>query len=219
MALFGRRKKRQQDTETLDEEVNSVTGLAAATTRGPKDSEGLPVPAGYLDLGAVYVPRLPGLQLRGKFESDKSTLHKVLLVLGSSAVTVSVAAAPKSGGAWDVLRDQIASSITNAGGQVETVEGPYGLELQTRIAATLPDGSKGYSPLRIIGVEGPRWIARLDIQGMAARSEKEAAACEDLIDKLIVNRGNDPRIRFEVLPLSLPQEARGARDSKGADAS
>ena len=145
-------------------------------------------------------------------------MHRVLLVLGSSGVTVSVAAAPKSGGAWEVLRDQIAASITNAGGQVETVEGPYGLELQARIAATLPDGSKGYSPLRVIGVEGPRWIARLDVQGMAARSEKEAAACEELIDKLIINRGSEPKIRFEVLPLTLPQEARGLQDNKGTDA-
>lgn len=212
MALFKRRKSPaagESADQIPTENLGSDPGVEV-TSRGPKDSDGKTVPAGYLDLGAVYVPRVPGLQLRGKFEADKVTLHRVLLVLGSSGVTVSVAAAPKSGGAWDILRDQIAGSITNAGGQVESKTGPYGVELHAKIAATLPDGSKGYSPLRVIGVEGPRWIARLDIQGSAARSDAAAAAaCEELIDRLLINRGNDPKIRFDVLPLTLPTDAKG----------
>lgn len=212
MALFRRRKNSAGDAPAEPaptEELVSDTGDQGAS-RGPQDSGGNTVPSGYLDLGAVYVPRVPGLQLRGKFEADKATLHRVLLVLGSSGVTVSVAAAPKSGGAWEILRGQIASSIMNAGGHVEAKEGPYGVELHAKIAATLPDGSTGYSPLRVIGVEGPRWIARLDIQGGAAGSDVEAtAACEALIDQLLVNRGSEPKIRFEVLPLTLPTDAKG----------
>ena len=212
MALFRRRKNPVADSETVAtpaEELGPGQG-DEGTSRGPKDAGGNTVPSGYLDLGAVYVPRVPGLQLRGKFEADKATLHRVLLVLGSSGITVSVAAAPKSGGAWEILRGQIADSIMNAGGQVEAQEGPYGVELHAKIAATLPDGSTGYSPLRVIGVEGPRWIARLDIQGSAARSDTEAtAACEALIDQLLINRGSEPKIRFEVLPLTLPTDAKG----------
>lgn len=212
MALFRRRKNRAADAAAEPESTEEL-GLDPGdlgASRGPKDSGSSTVPPGYLDLGAVYVPRVPGLQLRGKFEADKQTLHRVLLVLGSSGVTVSVAAAPKSGGAWEILRGQIADSITNAGGQVEATEGPYGVELHAKIAATLPDGSTGYSPLRVIGVEGPRWIARLDIQGSAARSDVEATkACEILIDQLLINRGSEPKIRFEVLPLTLPKDAKG----------
>lgn len=212
MALFRRRKNPaadEQADQAPTEDLGSGPGDAGAL-RGPRDAEGKSVPSGYLDLGAVYVPRVPGLQLRGKFEADKATLHRVLLVLGSSGVTVSVAAAPKSGGAWDILRGQIADSITKAGGQVESKTSPYGVELHAKIAATLPDGSTGYSPLRVIGVEGPRWIARLDIQGSAALSDAAAAAaCEELIDQLLINRGSEPKIRFEVLPLTLPTDAKG----------
>lgn len=215
MGLF-RRKARREDEQADEAEKAAAERHSDAesdveeSARGPRDSEGLPAPDGYVDLGALYVPRLPGLQLRGKFEADKSTLYRMLLVLGTSGVTVSVAAAPKSGGAWTELSDQIAASISASGGVVEKVDGRYGTELRAKVGATLPDGTKGYSPLRIVGVEGPRWIARLDIAGAAAAGDAKAMeACEKLIDSLIVNRGDSPRIRFEVLPLTLPRDAMG----------
>lgn len=91
---------------------------------------------------------------------------------------------------------------------MERQVGPYGNELHAKVAASLPDGTKGFSPLRIIGVEGPRWVARLDIAGAAASgNDGQMAACEALIDQLIINRGDSPRIRFEVLPLTLPKDA------------
>lgn len=214
MALFRRRRPQPDQTATDFDSAQPEPGTDAESDhgpRGPRDSEGEPVPEGYVDLGALYVPRVPGLQLRGKFEADKTTLYRILLVLGTSGVTVSVAAAPKSGGAWEELADQIAASIGAAGGVIERVDGPYGTELRAKVSATLPDGSKGYSPLRIVGVEGPRWVARLDIGGAAAAGDQKAMqACEELIDSLIINRGDAPRIRFEVLPLTLPQDAVGA---------
>lgn len=175
---------------------------------GPSDSEGRPVPDGYLDLGALYVPKIPGLQLRGKLEADKQTLRQVLLVLGASGVGVSVAAAPKSGNAWPELSAQIEAAIEGAGGKTEEIEGPYGLEIRAQIAQQTPSGKVTYVPLRIIGAEGPRWVTRIDIQGAAAAGDAEQqAACEDLIDRLIVNRGDEPRIRFDLMPLHLPKEA------------
>ncbi|WP_099331947.1 DUF3710 domain-containing protein [Actinomyces minihominis] len=210
MALFRRRSKRTEEGSARAPEAfaSDREERPELPRRGPRDSGGEPVPAGYVDLGAVYVPRLPGLQLRGKFEADKTTLFRMLLVLGTSGVTVSVAAAPKSGGAWTELSEQIETSIVGAGGSVERAEGPYGTELHARVAAVLPDGTRGFSPLRIIGVEGPRWVARLDIAGAAAAGDNaQTEACEALIDQLIVNRGDSPRIRFEVLPLSLPRDA------------
>lgn len=210
MAFF-RRKAKQSDDGYGSNPEDALEGPeedGGTQTRGPRDSGGAPAPSGYVDLGALYVPRLPGLQLRGKFEADKTTLFRMLLVLGTSGVTVSVAAAPKSGGAWSELSDQIESSIVAGGGVVERQVGPYGNELHAKVAASLPDGTKGFSPLRIIGVEGPRWVARLDIAGAAASgNDGQMAACEALIDQLIINRGDSPRIRFEVLPLTLPKDA------------
>ena len=179
-----------------------------SATRGPSDSGGHPVPDGYLDLGALFVPRIPGLQLRGKFEADKETLHQVLLVLGASGVAVSVAAAPKSGGSWPGLAAQIEASVEAAGGEAEEVSGPYGLEIHAKLAQLTPNGKTVLMPMRILGVEGPRWVARLDIQGPAAAGDAEQLeAVEDLIDRLIVNRGESARIKHDLLPLRLPKEA------------
>lgn len=181
---------------------------------GPQDAGSQGVPEGYLDLGSLYVPRIKGLQIRGNFEADKVTLKRVLLVLGTSGITVSVAAAPKSGGSWPELADQISQSIEGAGGKVEQVDGPYGLELSAKVATALPDGTKGLAPLRIIGVEGPRWLVRIDMQGTAVTGDKaQTRALEELINALVVNRDEAPRIRFELLPLSLPREV---RQSSGA---
>lgn len=179
-------------------------------TVGPRDSEGLPAPSGYVDLGALYVPRVPGLQLRGKFEQDKDTLSRMLLVLGASGITASVAAAPKSGDVWPELLEQIEGTVSAGGGSSQRVQGRYGTELHAKVAGNLPDGTRGLSPLRIIGVEGPRWLIRLDIQGAAISGDEDAKqAVEDLIDQLVVNRGPEPKIRFELLPFSLPREAVG----------
>lgn len=210
MALFGRLfgKKPKEEHELTNEAVEDVEEDVTFEDVGPRDSEGEPAPAGYLDLGALYVPRLPGLQLRGKFEQGKDTLSRMLLVLGKTGVTASVAAAPKSGGAWDELADQIETSITAAGGRVSRVDGPYGEELDAKVAGTLPDGTKGFTPLRILGIEGPRWLIRLDIQGSAVSGDVAARnVVDDLIDQLIVNRGSEPKIRFELLPFQLPREA------------
>ncbi len=215
MGLFGRRSKRSsQGQDAPEEPSSSVEAESQDLTSedggpaGPADSEGRGAPQGYVDLGSLYVPRLPGLQLRGKVGPDKTTLNRILLVLGSSGITVSVAAAPKSAGAWEELSGQISTSISAAGGQVTKSEGPFGQELNARIGVQLPDGTKGLTPLRVIGVEGPRWVLRIDVQGAAAAgNEEEAAACEDLIRSLIVNRGSEPKIRFEILPLTLPKDA------------
>lgn len=177
------------------------------------------MPEGYLDLGALYVPRITGLQLRGKLEADKETLHQVLLVLGASGVGVSVAAAPKSGGSWPELAAQIEAAIQGNGGEAEEVQGPYGLEIIAKIAQQAPGGKTVLVPMRIVGCEGPRWVTRLDIQGAAASGDAEqTAACEDLIDRLIVNRGDSPKIRHDLLPLRLPKEATATADPAGAKA-
>lgn len=182
---------------------------------GPADAGGAGVPDGYLDLGALYVPKVSGLQLRGKLEPDGQTLRQVLLLLGTSGIAVSVAAAPKSGNAWPELAAQIEASIEGNGGKAEEVAGPYGMEIKAQIPQASPNGKSALVPTRIIGVDGPRWVARIDVQGAAASGDpEESRAIEELIDRLVVNRGNEPRIRFDLMPLRLPKEAASLNETE-----
>ena len=192
--------------------MNSET---PASRPGPADSGDAGVPDGYLDLGALYVPKVPGLLLRGKLESDGQTLRQVLLLLGTSGIAVSVAAAPKSGNSWPELAAQIEASIEGNGGTAEEVTGPYGMEIKAGIPQASPNGKNALVPTRIIGIDGPRWVARIDVQGAAAAGDPEqSAAIEDLIDRLIVNRGGEPKIRFDLMPLRLPKEAVSADETE-----
>ncbi len=208
MALFfGRRSKQVEETVEEPPVEPTTMEVEEPVSRGPRDSDGADAPQGYIDLGALFVPKVTGLQLRGAMDDSHPGLKRILLVLGSSGVAVSIAAAPKSGGAWEELSTEICASLKAGGGECDKVAGPYGVEIHGKVPSELPDGSKGLSPLRILGVEGPRWVARLDIQGAAAAGDpNQTEAIENLIDQLIVNRGSEPRIRFELLELRLPKE-------------
>lgn len=211
MALFGRRN-RKASVEAL--EAVDTEAFLEEESPGPRDSGGEPAPRGYLDLGPLYVPSIAGLQLRAQFEADKTTLRRILLVAGTSGVQVSVFAAPRSGGQWPGLIQQITESLNQDGGEVTIVQGRYGDELHAKVPMRLPNGATGFSPVCIIGVEGPRWLLRIDMQGAAAAGdEAQLAVCYDIIDQLIVHRGKEPRVPLEMLPLRLPK---GAVASDGA---
>ncbi len=212
MALFGRKRTKSangNDKRIDDYNVRDDDGLAAVdiefSGRGPHDSQGLKAPKDYVDLGALYVPRIPGMQLRAQVDAkNKRVVNRIVLVIGASGITISVAAAPKSGGAWEELREQILQGLTEQGAHTKEVSGPYGIEIHADVPVNLPNGSKATSPLNIIGVEGARWLARIDLHGQAVSDARARKACEAVIDQLIVNRGSEPRARLEVLSLKLP---------------
>ena len=83
---------------------------------------------------------------------------------------------------------------------------PATVELEVDEAVTLPDGKKGTTRTRIIGREGDRWFARIDMVGPAALGGQEADDFEELIDRIVVVRGDEPRPRLDLLPLHLPDQ-------------
>ena len=129
-----------------------------------------------------------------------------MLVLASSGLQFSIAAAPRSGGTWDELRPQIRAAYEEGGSTVREKHTRYGDELEVDEAVTLPDGNKGTTRTRIIGREGDRWFARIDMVGPAALGGQEADDFEELIDRVVVVRGDEPRPRLDLLPLHLPDQ-------------
>lgn len=201
----------------LDELLEKFPLPDTPSGRGPRDSDGHEAPAAYLDLGALYVPRIPGMQIRAEVNRrDKRTISRILLIVGAGGIGVSVVAAPKSGGVWEDMREQISSAVVSTGGSAEEVDGPYGTELHGQVPVKLPDNSKALTPIKVIGVEGLRWMIRLDLLGKALTDERARSACEKVIDLLIVNRGTEARVRFEPLPLKLLPSARNGAEIREA---
>lgn len=211
--MFGR-KKRHADQEEAPQ------ALALPTLEdddpiweqpGPRNAGEVDTSDGYVDMGSILFPAVPGMQLRTQLADDGSTVLQILVVLGNSGVQMSVAAAPRSGGVWDEVREEIRSGFASQGASVTDVESRYGDELLVDMPMRMPDGRSGTSRMRIIGREGDRWFARIDVLGPAAASPEAGAHIEKVIDRIVVRRDKHPRTRLELLPLHVPGGAAGVK--------
>jgi hypothetical protein len=182
-------------------------------TSGPWDDADAPedgVPR--IDLGALRLPALPGMDLRVELNAQQKVIAATLRS-GESFLQVSVFAAPRAGGIWDSVREDLAKSASGQGGSLKEVDGPFGPELAGTIVAT-PPATPGQSapqpvrrPARFLGVNGPRWFLRGMISGPAAASPEAATALEEAFRSVVVVRGSDPMPVREQLPLTLPPQA------------
>jgi len=150
------------------------------------------------------------MQLRPQVADDGTTVLQILVVLGNSGIQMSVAAAPRSGGVWEELREEIRRGFEEQGAKVADYPTRYGNELLVDMPMQMPDGRSATSRMRIIGREGDRWFARIDILGPAAATAEAGTDIEKVIDRIVVRRDDYPRTRLELLPVHLPAGAQEA---------
>ena len=219
MALF-RRGSKETPAPTQDSGADSESDLslapadeaetgvdvveAAATGVGPWDVSEVPELGQRIDLGALRIPGVHGMELRMEVDQKTNRVTGVGLSVDGSALQVQAFAAPRTDGIWDEIRAEIAESIVKQGGSVDDVPGPYGRELLARLPARTPDGRTGHRPARFIGHDGPRWFLRGVISGKAAVDVEAAATLEDIFGKIVVVRGDDARPPRDLLALTLP---------------
>lgn len=201
--MFGRGRREFEESEPERPEVSERSSPAvAAIPDGPYDLEEAPDDELHrLDLGALRIPALPGVQVQ--FQVDEATGEPLTVVVtdGRSAMELSVFAAPKSRGLWDEVRAEIYETIEATGGT--EAGGAFGRELRMR----LPTGQPGESvPARMIGVDGPRWFLRAVVTGVAGRDPGAAPLLDETLRQLVVSRGEGAMPVRDPLPLTLPRE-------------
>lgn len=182
-------------------------------TSGPWDETDAPQDGlTRVDLGALRLPALPGMDLRVELDQQQRVIAATLSD-GESFLQVSVFAAPRAGGIWESVRQDLATSASGQGGSLREVDGPFGPELAGTIVAT-PPAEPGQAPpqpvrrpARFLGVDGPRWFLRGMISGPAADGQAAAAALEEAFRAIVVVRGNEPMPVRDQLPLTLPAHA------------
>lgn len=167
---------------------------------GPYDITQAPAGVRRLDLGSLRIPSVGGVQVRMQANPD-GAVQRVVLVHGTSALQLAAFAAPRTERIWDEVRSEISKSLFAEGIAVREVEGEYGIELRGR--ASTKEGSR---ELRIVGVEGPRWLVRADFQGPAAVDAEAARQLTECLHGLVVDRGAEARPAREPLPLRLSPE-------------
>lgn len=212
--MFGR-SRHKQDPTAGDEDVPTAAGGLPTLSDddpvwqepGPRSADEVDTTSGYVDMGSLLIPAVPGMQLRTQLAQDGRTVLRALVVLGASGIQISVAAAPRSGGVWEEVRDQIRVGMEADGATVQQTSTRYGEELLADMPVVLPDGSHATSRMRVIGREGPRWFVRLDVLGPAAQSPEAGVEVEKVIDRMVVVRDDHPRARLDLLPLHVPEGA------------
>jgi len=215
----------RSDMASLDDEsAASDTAPSTAPPRpavrrgGPFDRSEVKGLEGRLDLGALWLTGVPGMELRLEVEEESQNVVGVTAVLGESAVQLQAFAAPRSEGIWEDISTEIAASITSQGGTSDKTPGPLGTELRAQMPSRSPDGRTVFSPVRFVGVDGPRWFLRGVLSGPAAIDEGAASTLLDVVRGTVVVRGDEAMAPRELLPLHLPaqQDPEGTGGPDGA---
>lgn len=192
---------------------SSVTSVAQPVTEStplavPRDSRELESKKGYLDFGALLIPTAKNQQVRLDIDQKTKRVVALTIMVDQASIQVQPFSAPKSGGTWNEVLEQIEESVIKQEGKVKRVDGRFGKELAARVPTVLKDGRKGWRVARFIGYEGPRWFLRGVVGGRGAIDATAARAVEDLFAKIVVVRGDDPLPPRELLRLQPPEGAK-----------
>ena len=203
MAL--RRRQRRTDQSKIDATPPWETRERdePQPTSGPYDLRDRPDDnLARVDLGALQVPVRPGMEMRLDM-NEAQQVTAVTLVNQDGQMQIGVFAAPRNEGIWDDIRKEIRDSIVSQRGTArDRADGPFGTEL---VGSLKED--RGSSPVRFLGVDGPRWFLRGMLLGAAATESAKARPFEDTFRATVVVRGGDPLPVREPVPLRLPKEA------------
>lgn len=225
MSIFRRNKATNDDqaappSAEVDAELGGDAAGAASVegdaveSGGPFDSSDIDVRTdGRLDLGALRIRGVAGMELRLEVEEETQQVVGATAVIGDSAVQLQAFAAPRSAGIWDSIRQEIAESIVGQGGTADEEDGELGRELRTRMPSAGPDGRTVFAPARFVGVDGPRWFLRAVFSGRAAIDDEAAAPLMAVVRDTVVVRGDAAMAPREMLVLRLPEEAAVPADS------
>ncbi len=209
--------------DAADEATDSDDDAAAVVDPrraggGPWDVDAAPEAGPRIDLGAIRLPGVPGMELRMEIDKSSGAVTAAAVTLDGSTLQVQAFAAPRTDGIWDEIRAEIAESVGKQGGSADDLPGPFGRELLARLPVRTPEGRTGHRPARFIGADGPRWFLRGVLTGRAAVDPAAATALEDVFAGTVVVRGTQARAPRDLLALTLPGKAGQAAPPIGAPA-
>jgi hypothetical protein len=168
-----------------------------------------------VDLGGLQIPIVDNMQLHldGPNE-DGSTFALATIVLEErqAAMQLMAVAAPRSGGFWAEVMDELETDINGSGGSVSRSQGRFGEELTGTVMAQDEQGNAVPQPARFMGAEGNRWFIRAMLMGTAATETGMGEFFEDIVAGCVVDRGERPMAPGDLIPLTPPVGAEEAEE-------
>ncbi len=211
MGLFSKRTRAtisDDDDFTPPEPPPGVPGVDRDWDRavdGPFDISEVRDKSARLDLGAIAIPAMEGMELQVNLEEGTHRMTGATCIFLGHSMQVQAFAAPRSSGIWDDIRGEIVTAIQGSQGAVTEQSGVLGHELITRLPSRTSAGDVTYTPARFFGIDGPKWFLRAVLQGPAARDEAQLAPFAEFLRGIIVDRGDEPRPPRELLALTPPK--------------
>ncbi len=192
-----------------NDDSHGVTGLKAVAhdaingEMGPYDGDNVDIAefnfedfsVGLLDLGSMRIPLPKGSQVQVEMGQDGPRMLHILTPHGR--MTPVVFAAPRTPGQWAESAEDIVQGLEADGFAAHPEDGPWGSEIV---------GSSDKGGIRIIGVEGPRWMYRLTLAAPAGKEEELAKLGREVVARTFIYRGEEPILAGSSLPVMLPQQ-------------
>jgi hypothetical protein len=192
----GRHAAPDFDEPFSEEAAEDVEPQLPAALNGPIDiadaeEDGVP----RIDLGSVKVPVPDGSQVQVEMDPDSGGVRAVHVVTEHGQVTISAYAAPRSGGLWNDVGNELTEQLRQDGAQVSVGMGEWGIELSAIV---------GEVALRFVGVDGPRWMLRGVIAGPQSLAAQAPEVLREIVRHTIVDRGDAPMPVRTPLTITLP---------------
>lgn len=146
-----------------------------------------------LDLGSLRVPVPHSGEVQVEMGPKGPQMIHILTPYGR--LTPVVLAAPRSGNQWEENIQEVTRGMVKDGLEVRTGQSLWG----TEIIGTMKAGT-----MRVIGVDGPRWMLRMTLAGPADRAEQLSDLAYEVISRTFVYRGDDPLPAGQALPVTIP---------------
>ena len=219
MALwpFGKKKDEQpaeapdaEPTSTYSDEPPEVPAEvevprhdAVGGDTGPFDGDSVDIAGfdfsdfaqGVLDLGSMRIalPRNSQVQV----EMGETGPRMIHIVTQFGRLTPVAFAAPTSAGQWAESTEQITQGMIGDGLETDIEQGPWGAEII---------GKEENGIIRVIGVEGPRWMLRMTTTAPHDKAEGMRDIAREITARTFVYRGDNPVLAGNSLPVVLPKE-------------
>lgn len=158
-----------------------------------------------LDLGALKVPVVDGMQVRLDTDDDSQRVLAVTLIHDGGGIQLQAFATPRSEGLWNTVRGQLAESVIKQGGESTELHTSLGKELAIEVPAKTESGRPGKRAMRFAGIDGPRWFVRAVFSGKAVTDDEVRAELSALFRGVVVDRGEEAMAPRELIALTAPQ--------------
>jgi hypothetical protein len=182
-------------------------------TQGPLEFHADLDTSSMLDLGALFLPNIPGLEVHLDLDPRSGIGKSVSLHLNMTIAEVQVFAAAANEDPWAYMRDAIVSGLREQKVDCTIEMGRFGTEIHAIMPTVDLDGNAHVQPVRFVGVRGSRWLVRVVISGDGALAHANLDAnalheIDEVLANLVINRGDDPLPPGERLALRSPDEQR-----------